>query len=532
MPKEEFVEEDTVVGRELEDLEKYGSKGCGFLGKVVMSSGEKPVLGRKILFDLAKPHLVLICGKRGGGKCLDGETLITLEDGSLATIKDLEHDSRKVLSLSHDYKIKAAEKAEFFKRPVERMLEMTFRSGKKIKLTPEHPLLTIDGWRPAEELKQGSRIATPRIQPFFGNEFLRECEIKLLAYLLAEGHIKRRVVWFSNTDEKMIQDFKNAVKDFNPALTVRTSEKNNHRVINPSLENTILHAVRKKGKLQKGTIIAPKNFLREWLKEIGVYGLLSAEKFIPQKVLRLPKPKLALFLNRLFSCDGSIYFESGRYRLSYSSVSEQLIRQVQHLLLRFGILSKLRYKTTRFESKEFKSFEIEIEGMQVKSFLQEIGFFGSKEERQKNALLFLESKISNPNVDTIPIEVWNHYKPKSWTEIGKGMNYAIPKSLRESQFYAPSRQKLLQIARLDNNKLAEQLASSDIFWDEIKQVKELNGNFEVFDISVPENHNFIANDIVVHNSYTLAIMLEEFAKMMPALKARIAVIAIDTVGIF
>ena len=68
MPKEEFVEEDTVVGRELEDLEVYGSKGCGFLGKVVMSSGEKPVLGRKILFDLAKPHLVLICGKRGGGK--------------------------------------------------------------------------------------------------------------------------------------------------------------------------------------------------------------------------------------------------------------------------------------------------------------------------------------------------------------------------------------------------------------------------------------------------------------------------------
>ena len=68
MPKEDFVEEDTVIGRELEDLEKYGSKGCGFLGKVVMSSGEKPVLGRKILIDLAKPHLILICGKRGGGK--------------------------------------------------------------------------------------------------------------------------------------------------------------------------------------------------------------------------------------------------------------------------------------------------------------------------------------------------------------------------------------------------------------------------------------------------------------------------------
>ena len=68
MATDEFLEQDTVLGREAEDLEKYGSKGCGFLGKVVMSAGEKPVLGRKILVDLAKPHLVLICGKRGGGK--------------------------------------------------------------------------------------------------------------------------------------------------------------------------------------------------------------------------------------------------------------------------------------------------------------------------------------------------------------------------------------------------------------------------------------------------------------------------------
>ncbi|MDO8647085.1 MAG: Hint domain-containing protein, partial [Candidatus Diapherotrites archaeon] len=180
MATDEFLEQDTVLGREAEDLEKYGSKGCGFLGKVVMSAGEKPVLGRKILVDLAKPHLVLICGKRGGGKCLAGETLITLEDGSLIEIKELEHDSRNILSLSHDYKIKASEKTEFFKRPVEKMLEIALKSGKKIKLTPEHPLLTIDGWKPAEELRAGSRIATPRIQPVFGNEFLRECEIKLL----------------------------------------------------------------------------------------------------------------------------------------------------------------------------------------------------------------------------------------------------------------------------------------------------------------------------------------------------------------
>ena len=60
--------EEVVVGRTESDTKKYGKKGTGFLAKVVMSSGENPVLGRKILVDLAKPHVVLVAGKRGSGK--------------------------------------------------------------------------------------------------------------------------------------------------------------------------------------------------------------------------------------------------------------------------------------------------------------------------------------------------------------------------------------------------------------------------------------------------------------------------------
>ena len=66
--KEDFSQEPAVLGRDLNDLAKYGSQGTAFLGKVVMSSGEKPVLGRKVLVDVSRPHLMLICGKRGGGK--------------------------------------------------------------------------------------------------------------------------------------------------------------------------------------------------------------------------------------------------------------------------------------------------------------------------------------------------------------------------------------------------------------------------------------------------------------------------------
>lgn len=66
--KDSFSNESAVLGRDLKDLEKYDDEGTAYLGKVVMSSGERPVLGRKVLVDVSRPHLMLICGKRGGGK--------------------------------------------------------------------------------------------------------------------------------------------------------------------------------------------------------------------------------------------------------------------------------------------------------------------------------------------------------------------------------------------------------------------------------------------------------------------------------
>lgn len=61
-------DEQSVLGRSESKIEKYGSKGTAYIGKTVLSAGQKPVLGRKILLDIAEPHVVLICGKRGGGK--------------------------------------------------------------------------------------------------------------------------------------------------------------------------------------------------------------------------------------------------------------------------------------------------------------------------------------------------------------------------------------------------------------------------------------------------------------------------------
>jgi uncharacterized protein len=502
--------ENIVVGRKTSDFDKYGEKATGYLGKVVVSGGDDPVLGKKVLMDLSRSHVMIICGKRGGGKCVTEDTLISLEDGREIPIKDLEKENKKIISLNENLKIETAKKENFFKRKVNKILEIKLRSGKEIKLTPEHPLLTVEGWKEAKELKVKTRIATPRKLNNIGKEKLEDEKIKLIAYLLAEGHLSNRVVLFCNSDEKIVTDFRKSINLFDKELYLKNMSKYNYKVI---------WNKNKKEHYQKG-------ILKEYLKEILMYGKLSYEKEIPEIIFKQTKEKLILFLNRLFSCDGTIYFEKkDRCRISYSSSSKKMILQIQGLLLKLEILSKIRKKKT----KKRDSYELEILEQDVNKYIYQIGFIGEKEKKIKKFKL----KIKNPNLDTIPKEIWKDFKPKTnWKNIGIEFNYKHPKALRSSINYSPSREKLLTIAKKENNKHLEKIATSDIFWDEIKEINVITGKVEVYDISVLKNHNFIANNIIVHNSYTLSVVMEEFARQPFEIKDRLSVIVIDTVGIF
>jgi len=532
--QQDFTHEPAVLGRDLNDLEKYGSQGCAYLGKVVMSSGERPVLGRKVLVDVSRPHLMLICGKRGGGKCVAGDTEILLEDGSLVQIKDLKNNSGKVVALNESFKLGVEEKDAFFEREVDKVLKIKTSTGREITLTPEHPLFTINGWKPVSELSIGKRIAVPRKLGYFGDNFMSESQVKLLAYLTTEGHTVRKAVWFTNFDKKIQNDFKVAVKDFDERLVVKKmkNSEGQFRVVNSNPLLVIKNAVREKGKFAKGTSFEHMNYLRDWLIGLGVYGKLAIEKELPKEVFSLNEQKTALLLNRMFSCDGTIWKEENRFRIGYASSSKILIKQVQHLLLKFGVISTLRQKRMFFNEKEFVSFELIIEGIFCKEFSDRIGFFGEKELRQKEMQLLFSSRKFNANKDTIPKEVWDYYTPGNWASVGRKLGYKHPKAMRESIFYSPTREKLLQIAVADGNELIAELAKSDIYWDEIVEIKEINEKTKVYDISVPNSHNFVANNIIIHNSYTLAVIMEEMARLDPSIRSRVSTITIDTVGIF
>ena len=44
-----------------------------------------------------------------------------------------------------------------------------------------------------------------------------------------------------------------------------------------------------------------------------------------------------------------------------------------------------------------------------------------------------------------------------------------------------------------------ELANSEVYWDEIVSIEPV-GLKQVYDLTIPETHNFVANDVCVHNT--------------------------------
>src|SRR3989338_9126086 len=93
-----------TVGRNEYDKKAFQDRGLVYIGKSYVRMGQYTSLSNKILMDVARSHVILVAGKRGSGKCLHGDTLITLANGSQIPIKDLENNGQKVLSINNQLK--------------------------------------------------------------------------------------------------------------------------------------------------------------------------------------------------------------------------------------------------------------------------------------------------------------------------------------------------------------------------------------------------------------------------------------------
>jgi replicative DNA helicase len=512
-----------------------------------------------------KSDLIILAARPAMGKCLSADAEIVLEDGSVVTIEQVFKTRKgRLMTLGENLTLAWTRPSAYVDDGVKPVFRVTTRLGRTIKTTITHPFLTVGGWKNLGELSVGNHIAVPRSMPVFGDKPLGVHRVKLLAYMLGDGCMTNGAPRFTNASIAIRRDFIEAASLFG-GLSVREDtshgirtaslrvsadrvERRQHRlsfarVLRRALQDSPCSARRIARRLQVSptslthwrrgvTVPDDATFLRlrkalaedgleldvagldrarknapngltRWLKSLGLWGLPARDKFVPSVVFQAPREELSLFLNRLFATDGwATLLATGQAQLGYATTSEKLARQVQHLLLRFGIIAALRKRAVKYGQTRRPAFQLNItDAESIRRFIDQIGILG-KEETVNAVAEALRSRPPHVNRDLIPHEAWtliDHARDgRSWRSVSQHMGFGASHNLHNGT-RALSRERMSGFAEVFGDQRLRELAGSDVYWDQIVSI-ELLGEEQVYDLTIPDTHNFVANDVCVHNT--------------------------------
>ena len=427
--------------------------------------------------------------------CLTAATRILRADtGAEITLGELMASGERdvpVWSMDDRLRMSPRVMTHAFASGVKEVFQVRLRSGREVQATANHPFLTYDGWRPLGELAPGSRVAVPRGVPSpTATAPLPEPEVVLLAHLLGDGSfVRHQPLRYASIDEANLAVVAAAATHFGI-----TAARDDHEAARCT--SLRLHAPHR---LTHGR----RNPVAAWLDSLGLFGLRSHEKFVPARYFSLPDQQLALFLRHLWATDGCVWWDArlGQARIYYASTSRRLADDVAQLLLRFKVMT--RVKETR-EAGYRPCFQLHIYGSENQlRFLDSISVHGDRSIAAGVCAEMLRPIRGNVNLDTVPREVWTRVR-RVLQE--RQMSHRQFAAAADTQFCgsslwqrAPSRPRLARVASILEDADLEMVATNDVFWDEIASVVSI-GEQCVYDATVPDTSNFIANGIALHNS--------------------------------
>lgn len=413
--------------------------------------------------------LVVIHSRGGLGKCIYlkdddyiGNMIVKSEVKSLqiGTVLDCYDLDEKIFK---EVKIKKK-----YKRIAKELLHIKLLSGREIHCTPEHLLLTVDGWYQAKDLVKGIHLTVQRThKPKYTNS-VGIHKVKLIGHMIAEGNLTGKYnCGFSNRDKDMVDDFRQSLRRLDKTVELK---------ISPSQKENGSYRIVRKKKYRRG--YGRGNSFNRWMEELGMRGKYSYEKEIPKIIFNLVDEEISAFISALYEGDGCIEREG----FVYYSTSLKLVKQIQHLLTRFGIIARIRihsdFSHERYKGKGYRtSYKLAIYDQDNKNrFINAIKFFTKK---NKHKLKSMKKKAHNSNYTIFPTKDFLVLRGYSnFEHINKQTNHM--------------------------NINLTSLPDYEVWWDRIESITEKQGKFEVIDLEIDNpNHNFLVNGIVVHNSHTV-----------------------------
>ena len=272
--------------------------------------------------------------------CVTGDTLISTTSG-YKRIRDLVGSSAAIIAADGEF----SHVEHIFPTGHKKIFELQTKSGYSVRLTEDHRVWTRNrGDVLAKELKSGDVLELK--QPGFG--IVREEEIvaEMIGLTVGDGCL--------SFNKKTHQEV---------ALVAGGREETSMLEMFNFRLNGYKQSVSEDGRGARWSSVVPtqtgirigtsSRCIVEPLKKYAVLDKGSKEKKFTDEVFSLDKNSQASILRGLFTADGTVanYGEKSQY-IALDSVSLTLLRQVQLLLLGFGIKAKIyENRRTSFQSR-------------------------------------------------------------------------------------------------------------------------------------------------------------------------------------
>ncbi len=422
----------------------------------------------------------------------------------------LTHRIEEIVGGDGEHSVVAADKAgRLHVRPVldrmdqghQEILGVSFRDGARLRCTPDHRVLTDRGWVEAVELRTGDPVARPRRFGAFGDhEPVSPDHARMLGYLIGDGYVGGKTpVAFTNVEESLQAD------------AIRIAESLGCHARRRGIETAFSHRIGERNELLA---------LTRWA---GIWGCLAWEKRIAPAFFAsdISRDVVANLLFGIWESDGWVSREqTGALRVGFSTTSEQLAHQMHWLLLRLGVGSTVRdYDPTsqrpsiiggrRVRSRRHR-WEVRVSGIDnVGRFAEAIPMWGPRGET-------LTAALDNPELRRHRGSQRN-YLPPSATEpvvgylrrqgirpalaaqlIGEGAGDPVGGLKQVLGTQRIRRDRLERLAEALDSAFLYEVLDEDVWWDRVQAVEPL-GMAATYDLEVDELHNFVADDVVVHN---------------------------------
>ncbi len=431
----------------------------------------------------------------GFNKCLPADVeVIDAETGRLVRIGDLAQNrttiEHTVTCDTTQLRLGRGVVTGVLDNGVKPVYRLTTQLGRQIEATANHPFYTFDSWRALGELRPGDQIALPRRIPIEGRREWPDHQVIVLGHLLAEGNLchPHGVYYYTQSDDQL-RDYVSALEEFDNTQATTALHKSTYSVYSRRADRD----------RQSGVFV--------WAGQLGLLGKNARTKSIPDEVFELKNRQSGLLISRMWEGGGHIN-ERGR-SLFYATASERMARQLQHLLLRLGIISRLRQVTFPYRGGRI-GYQLFVTGNDnMRRFAEKVGaHFVSVGRREKLERMISIIPASSGTRDIVPLgvkQIIRQHKDARGLTWGQVREQA---GVAQREFYPTAsatksgftRAVIGQLAQFFESNELRLYSESDVYWDKVVSI-EYVGEKQTYDLTVADTHNFIANDFIVHNSH-------------------------------